>query len=172
MRDITSCCPWWRELLDGHSIQKRAARWILVNPSVVKHNPHRRIRSPESPGIRIRSVTTVYGLHGDVAGERRHRHPQHLVLRASPGGTEREGVESAGLEICDPLRDCRLVAQPKGVLAVGDDDEHSAGQRPAGYVLHEALDRPVREGVPAGDDCVLELGRVGADLKVAIWKEF
>lgn len=158
------------ELLNGDGVQQGPAGGVLLNSRVVEDDLHGSRSGGEAPSVGVAAVAAVERLEGQVAGERRNRHPEDFVLRAGPGGAEGERVEGSRLDR-DVLGDGRLVAEPHGVDSVGHREEHPAGLRPAGDVLHQAPDGPSGEGVLAHEDRLVDLPGLGAQFEVAILQQ-
>nr|GMD41341.1 hypothetical protein VIGAN_03230100 [Ipomoea batatas] len=77
---------------DRNGIDERTAGRVLLHAGVVNYDLSLGIFSLESPGVAIPAVDTVQRLDGQHAGVRRHRDVEPLLLSASPGGAERDGV--------------------------------------------------------------------------------
>ena len=68
------------------------------------------------------------------------------------------------------MADESFVAEADGVRAFGDDEEHVALFAAGGDVFDEAGDFPFGYGAAAADYCAVQVGGVGAEFEVAVWK--
>lgn len=157
------------ERADGDGVDERAASGVFVEAGVVDDEVGGGLFGEEGPGVGVPAVAAVCGLDGENAAVRGDGDVEAFGLSAGASGGKGDGVAEAGRQ-AERLADEGFVAEADGVGAFGDDEEHVALFVAGGDVFHEAGDLPFRYGAAAADYCAVEVGGVGAELEVAVWK--